>query len=387
MLWLLLLSTLSCGGGKGTEVELLTVTVQPSLGLAVGVGDTVRFRASVADAQHRPLSPNVTWTTGNAAVATVDAGGLVTASGPGTTTVVASADSFSDSAILEVWVPAAVDAYQPGTSYYGRGQYVEYIPGDLPLVISAPHGGALEPTEIANRTGGTTVTDSNANQTALAVRDALVELTGHAPHVILSHLKRTKLDPNREIAEAAEGNLFAEQAWREYHAYIEVAEDAIEAAYGSGFYIDLHGHGHEIARAELGYLLSASDLERSDAQLDAGGYVERSSIRDAADRAGVPFSQLLRGSGSLGDELARRGVAAVPGPDDPFPGASNPYFSGGYDTDVHGSRESGRTVSAVQIELPLPGIRDTDANRRAFGHALAAAVQSYMLAHWGFFAP
>jgi hypothetical protein len=44
-------------------------------------------------------------------------------------------------------------------------------------------------------------------------------------------------------------------------------------------------------------------------------------------------------------------------------------------------------VSGVQIELPRPGIRDTEANRRAFGLALAAAVEAYMNVHYGFFAP
>ena len=87
-------------------------------------------------------------------------------------------------------------------------------------MLSAPHGGGLAPPEVPNRQGGTQVTDKNTLDLTLKVRDALVELTGFGPHVVLAHLERAKMDPNREIQEAAEGNPFAERAWTEYHDFI-----------------------------------------------------------------------------------------------------------------------------------------------------------------------
>jgi len=133
----------------------------------------------------------------------------------------------------------------------------------------------------------------------------------------------------------------------------------------------------------LGYLLSAAELELSDAALDGGGMADRSSIRALAAGSALPFSRILRGAESFGASLARQGVASVPSPAAPSPGTAD-YFSGGYNTDRHGSRQGG-AVSGIQVELHRPGIRDTDENRRAFGAALAAAVEEYMLAHWGFF--
>ena len=62
-----------------------------------------------------------------------------------------------------------------------------------------------------------------------AVREAMIDLTGHAPHVVISHLDRVKLDPNREIDEAAQDNPFAERAWNEYHGYIDRARAAASA--------------------------------------------------------------------------------------------------------------------------------------------------------------
>ena len=381
----LALVAVGCGGNEGTAPAVDSVDVVPAVALAVGVGDTVRFTAEVVDGAGLPVTGAVvTWRSGNAAVAAVDAQGRAVAVASGTTSVTATSGGASGSASLEVWVPAQVASYQPGTSYYGRKSYVEYIPGELPLVLSAPHGGSLTPTEIPDRTSGTTVTDTNARETLLAVRQALIERTGKAPHVVIAHLRRTKLDPNREIGEAAQGNPFAENAWNEFHAYVEVAAAAVTKTYGSGFYIDIHGHGHAIARAELGYLLTSAQLNRTDAEINVPGLAAQSSIRALAASSPLPFAQLLRGSTSLGGLMQKEGIRSVPSPGDPSPGSAE-YFTGGYDTEQHGSLQAGRTVSAVQIELPLPGIRDTDANRRAFGQALARALEAYMTEHFGFF--
>ena len=46
---------------------------------------------------------------------------------------------------------AFAQTYLPGVSYFGRSNYIEYIAGDLPIIISAPHGGALIPAEMPDR--------------------------------------------------------------------------------------------------------------------------------------------------------------------------------------------------------------------------------------------
>ena len=186
--------------------------------------------------------------------------------------------------------------------------------------------------------------------------------------------------------EAAQGNPYAELAWEEFQGFIDIATGEVARRYGSGFYIDLHGHGHPIARAELGYLLSAGQLNGTDDTLDQGNTFQLSSIRALSVASPLPFSKLLRGERSLGAYLVARGVRSVPSPAEPGPG-DDPYFTGGYNTARHGSQTAGRTVSGVQIELPFPGIRDTEPNRQAFGRALAGALETYMLDHFGFFRP
>jgi hypothetical protein len=267
-----------------------------------------------------------------------------------------------------------------GESYLGRKGYTEYLPGDLPLVLSAPHGGELRPDEIPDRSWGTTVQDRNTLDLALKIRSAVKAKTGFYPFVVLSRLHRIKLDPNREIGEAAQENREAERAWWEFQTYIVEAEAVVEESYGEGLYIDLHGHGHEIQRLELGYLLSSSDLNNTDEGLSAASYVNKSSFRALGEKPGVDFSDLIRGPSSLGTLFEARGIPAVPSRNQPNPGG-NPFFSGGYNTGRHGSRDGG-TVSGVQIECNYNGVRDTDANRQVFAEALAEVLSSFFPAYF-----
>ena len=151
--------------------------------------------------------------------------------------------------------------------------------------------------------------------------------------------------------------------------------------FGSGLYLDLHGHGHEVQRLELGYLLSSGDLELPDAELDSLPIVERSSIRDLAARSDTGFVGLVRGTASMGGLLSSLGYRSVPSPADPDPGGA-PYFSGGYDTRRHGSRDGG-SVSGIQVEMNYTGVRDSEVNRGAFAQALTLALESYLLLHFG----
>lgn len=272
--------------------------------------------------------------------------------------------------------------YVAGETYYGRKEYIEYIAGDLPIILSAPHGGSMVPEEIPDRTQGTTVRDSRTEELARTFASTVHSRSGGYVHIIICRLRRTKLDANRDIDEAAQGNKWAEQAWHEYHDFIETAKQTVAETYGRGFYIDLHGHGHEIQRLELGYLLSSSDLELSDTVLNGSTYVSKSSIRTLANEADATFAELIRGPVSLGTLLEDLGYPAVPSTAQPNAGGA-PYFTGGYSTQRHGSR-SGGPISGVQIECNWTGVRSTTSFRTAFAQALAEALETYIETHYGF---
>lgn len=283
---------------------------------------------------------------------------------------------------LSVDIHATTIEATPGASYKGRSGYTEYLPGELPLVLSAPHGGDQKPAEIPDRTYGVTGSDRNTRELALQIRSAIKAQTGFYPHIIISHLHRSKLDPNREIVEAAQGDPEAERAWWEFQTFIDAAEDIVEGEFEEGFYVDLHGHGHDIQRLELGYLLSSTDLSNTDEALAESTFVNKSSFKVLGSKPGMNFADLIRGPMSLGTLMELEGIPAVPSQSQPNPGG-NPYFNGGYNTARHGSRTSG-AISGVQIECYYTGVRDTEVNRQAMAEALGRALGAFFPEHFGF---
>ena len=65
--------------------------------------------------------------------------------------------------------------------------------------------------------------------------------------------------------------------------------------------LDLHGHGHDIQRLELGYLLDSNDLDLGNVQINAPTYAEKSSISQIASRINMADSRInvLLNPGSL----------------------------------------------------------------------------------------
>jgi hypothetical protein len=357
------------------------VLVSPNANLVTEIGAVVHFVASVEDEQGSVIpGAQVAWSTGDPSVATVDIRGEVTAHAQGATVVTALAGDVSGLAALEVYVPPPRD-FAVGTTHLGRNGYVEFEVGDLPLIIAAPHGGAERPDEIADRTWGVTGQDRNTMDVARRVAEALEVLTGKRPYLVLCHLHRSKLDANREVNEAAQGNPFADWAWAEYHAFIDTATAHSTSAFGDGLYVDVHGHGHEVQRLELGYLLTGAELALSDAALEVGAYDANSSVRALVTRSDSSFASIVRGTASLGGLLAARGYRTVPSPAEPDPGGA-PYYSGGYSTARHGSRDGG-SVSAIQVEANWEGVRDTQVGVRVFADSLASALLAYFEVYFG----
>ena len=273
--------------------------------------------------------------------------------------------------------------FKTDSVYYGEKAYIEYLPGNLPIIFAASHGGYLTPASIPVRScaGCVTVMDANTQELARLVREAVFRQTGCYPHLVINRLRRNRLDANRGIAEAALGN--PEQAWRDYHGFIDTAKQTVVEKFNRGIFIDLHGHGHSIQRMELGYLLSGSTLRLSNTSLNASNVVLNSSIRKLSEDNRMRFThaELLRGAFSLGALLDKNGYASVPSEADPAPRSGDDYFSGGYSTERHGSVE-GTNIDAIQIECNFQGVRDSEPALYFFADALATALVDFMKTHY-----
>ena len=272
------------------------------------------------------------------------------------------------------------------TIQYGTNKYIEYQVGSLPIVISVPHGGYSNPTSIPNRIcyDPVTVTDANTIETAEKISDALFSATGCYPHIIICNLDRSKLDCNRTLTEGACGDSKAITAWTEYHNFITKALDAANSQYNNKIlFVDLHGHGHAIQRIELGYLLSSTQLKYTDATLNNTTYINQSSIKNLAlnNINNYTHSQLLRGSQSFGTLLAIAGFPAVPSQQDPYPLATESYFSGGYTTETHTCIDPTIANSGFQMELNYEGVRNTSSNRSLFAEKFKIVALDYLKTH------
>ena len=270
--------------------------------------------------------------------------------------------------------------YIEGSIYFGREEYIEYHSGSLPIILSAAHGGWKEPAEIPDRTQGTTQIDTNTYHLTKVIMDTLTARFGGKPHVVLCLLERLKLDANREELEAAEGNVYAERAWEEYHHYLDIAKELVTVNHGSGIVFDIHGHGknpngYYDLRTWLGYLIKGHELDLPDEELNTVAFKDKSSIKALADSSAFAFVNIVHGETSLGTILDSLGYECVPSVNDPGPAGSR-YFSGGYITARHGSRDGG-VISAIQVELPQPGIRDTEENWSIYASVFATAINTY----------
>lgn len=209
-------------------------------------------------------------------------------------------------------------AMPPGIPVYDTSgnNYIEYIPGNLPIIISAPHGGVLlsgqtigeifysdNDADLPDRTCGINERDDNTEILVREIQKEIFTQTGCYAHVIINRLHRSKLDPNREAVEATCNDLDAKFYWDAFHDFIDTASIAVEANWGKGLYIDLHGQSHFIPRVELGYNISSNELNNSN--LNSNSIINNSSIKNlvTSNLTNISHEELIRGSNSFGAKL------------------------------------------------------------------------------------
>jgi hypothetical protein len=264
-----------------------------------------------------------------------------------------------------------------GESVVGTSGWIEYSPGDSPLILAAPHGGRKQSSDFPLRNSGVVTTDANSDQLAVAICSAMTS-TGRRPHLIVCHLPRKYLDANRPLDAACPPESPAVAIWNEYQAAILSAKQRVLDLHGRGLFVEVHGHGHSIPRLELGYLLRERDFELPLA--DFNHLASRSSIQELVSRGQNDLHELVRGKSSLGSLLEEQGMAAVPSPSVHSPG-KNPYFNGGWNTLMHGSRNGG-TISSIQIECYREGLRDSNRNIQVGAQKIAAALSQFIELHY-----
>lgn len=309
------------------------------------------------------------------------------------------------------------------------------------LVISAPHGGDLKPDYIDDRAksgeycpkGCKTSKDSYTKEISELLQEKFIENYCKVPFLVINHLHRSKLDANREIGEAAQGNQTAMDAWTKFHTFINDAQLDLRGHFGTStqtsstgsskigvrsLLLDMHGYAgtdwHEDGSPliQWGYRMSDSSLEYC--PLDSRSAYSIGTLTHARWMDVHSYECLVRGPGSLAsrvsdlldtsggltsDALCGHGTPSneYPSPqtlaNDPAycvdMNATDPdechYFSGGYDVNVHErmgwedeDNLSGDHFNAIQAELPRCIRFGGSSIRESFANKLSVAVMSFL---------
>ena len=108
-----------------------------------------------------------------------------------------------------------------------------------------------------------------------------------------------------------------------------------------------------------------------------------SSLKSLLDKNfdNLKLTDLLSDELSMGSLLTENNYASVPSKDYIAPKEGELYFSGGYNTEVYGSKDNG-SVDAIQVELNMNGIRDTEGNRSIFSKNFADVIILFLRTYY-----
>ena len=205
--------------------------------------------------------------------------------------------------------------------------------GDLPVVISAPHGGSLPFPGVEPRKGEgmevgpagfRVVRDGGTEELAVEVARQLAVRMQGTPSFVISRVHRRYVDFNRPPNIAVE-DPNARVIYDQYHAALGNAVRVIREKNSAGLLIDIHGQGSSAATAYRG----------------TGNGLTVSGLKS---KMGEPF---LHGPTSLPGLLKKHGWAVHP---DPFDGKEQAGFTGGYIVKTYGSHQPDG-IDAMQWEL------------------------------------
>src|SRR3990172_12176611 len=94
-----------------------------------------------------------------------------------------------------------------------KSNYLTYRTGNSPIILSAPHGGNVRPISIPRRKYGNRSRDTYTRRLIQKV----IELLDEKPYFIYANIHRSRVDLNRDLEEAAQGNKKAKEIWENWN--------------------------------------------------------------------------------------------------------------------------------------------------------------------------
>ncbi|UCD01551.1 MAG: N-formylglutamate amidohydrolase [Promethearchaeota archaeon] len=126
--------------------------------------------------------------------------------------------------------------------------FVEFEKGDIPLIISVPHGGVIRCEKIPERSNGIFGIDKGTTEFAKDLIKLLkinfrMRANGNTiPSYVISKIPRGQIDLNRDKALAfVHTSLLAQEIYNFYHNKIQEIIHSNLASHGRSLLIDIHG--------------------------------------------------------------------------------------------------------------------------------------------------
>jgi N-formylglutamate amidohydrolase len=222
--------------------------------------------------------------------------------------------------------------------------YLIQSTGTLPIMLSAPHGGTLQPEGIPVRQQGVTVLDYNTLALAQATQTRLAALTGKQAHLIAATISRKYIDFNRERSQAYEHPAL-ETLYTAYHqALATMRQNITDQAANCALLVDIHG------------------------QSDSPNVTYRGTRNGTTANLSALYA-----SGAFLESLANQSLGLDL---NTSTGTENPDFNGGHIVATYG-RSSTPAQDAVQLEFGL-NYRDPDSALTTTSTRLANALLSHL---------
>ena len=231
-------------------------------------------------------------------------------------------------------------------------------PGNLPLILVAPHGGRQAIPVIGIRQGNgvpqfKTGRDHNTAELAEAIALKLSEMSGAKPFLVIARFDRKYIDANRPSIDAYEA-VEAQPYYTAFHNAVDEACKQIRQVWGRGLLLDIHGQAAE-------------------ANVIFRGTRHGKSVADLVWRFG---RQALTGPHSISGQLALRGYKILP---DASVNDRESRYSGGHTAQTYGShRATGIDVIQLEFGTRLRARDNVDRTAADVAAAIRIFAQQYL---------
>ncbi len=256
--------------------------------------------------------------------------------------------------------------------------YVKYYEGNLPIILSAPHGGDEKPSDIKTRKKGVFEKDDFTFELTEEIIKQFQKQVNKTPYCVIATISREKVDINRNITDA----FFDEKAsiaYNQFHSLIKKARVQVRKEFKKGLYFDIHGQSHSHGFIEFGYLLNNDILKLKKKRLKK--YKNSSSIKTLSNFSSKSFIKQIKGKNSLGSLMSKKGFKSIPSKHIPYTKDEN-YFEGAFNTFKYGSLDGG-VINGIQVEFPYKNCRDSKKNRKKCAKAFVKAIIKFSKIHLG----